>query len=125
VRALEKDGWTVEPHPIQIVTELRDYYVDIEASRYANGSRQTILLAEVNCFPDPRTTVQIYIALGQYIAYRAILDELGRITPIYLAIPDDVYDTFFEVAIKRAIRDNHIKLIIVNLAMEKVVQWMD
>jgi hypothetical protein len=125
VRALEKDGWTVEPNPIQVNTEEHYYYIDIEASRRVNGNHQTILLAEVKCFPDPRTTLQIYIALGQYIAYRAILKEIGRSTSLYLAIPDEVYETFFEVAIKSAIRDNHIKLLIVNLAMEEIVQWME
>jgi XisH protein len=59
------------------------------------------------------------------MGYPSILDEIGRSVPLYLAIPDDVYDDFFGVAIGRAIRDNHIKLLIVNVAMEKIVQWVE
>ena len=68
VHALEKDGWNVDDKPRRLIHQERLVFIDIQAARGTNGSRQQILLAEVKCFPDrERTTQELYIAFGQYI----------------------------------------------------------
>lgn len=52
VRALEKDGWKVEPHAYKIETSERTIFIDVEASRQNNGSRQHVIVVEIKCFPD-------------------------------------------------------------------------
>lgn len=126
VRALENDGWQVNERPRRLNLEDRVVYVDIEAMRQVNGSRQQILLAEVKCFPDrDSTTRELYIAFGQYIIYRAMLAELGVGTPLYLALPEEVYNQLFDSTVQRAVRDNHVKLVVVNLDTETVSQWRE
>jgi len=126
VRALEKDGWQIDDRPRRLNLEDRVVYVDIQAMRQVNGSRQQILLAEVKCFPDrDSTTRELYIAFGQYIIYKAMLAELDLMTPLYLALPDEVYNQLFDSTVQRAVRDNHVKLVIVNLDTETVSQWRE
>lgn len=126
VHALEKDGWVVNPIPLEIETLERTIRVDIEASRQLNGTRQRVLMAEVKCFPDrKKTTRELYEAVGQYIIYRAVLAEIGLDVPLYLALPLEVYAIIFDSTARRAIRDNKIKLLIVNLELERIAEWIE
>ena len=98
----------------------------VRAERQENGSRQNILLAEVKCFSDEKShTTDLYIAVGQYLVYRELLDKLSVTTAIYLAIPGTIYDTVFEEVARSLIQRHHIKLIIVNLGIEAIEQWID
>jgi hypothetical protein len=125
VSALEKEGWTVAPVPLNIRTPTRVGYIDIQASRNINGTTQQIMLAEVKCFPDRSRTAELYHAVGQYVIYRATLAELNVTAPLYLAVPFDVYETIFDSTARRAVSDNKIKLLIVNLDTETIVQWIE
>ena len=126
VHALEKDGWTVRDKPLEIDTAERTVFIDIEARKLSNGTSQHILLAEIKCFPDrDRTTRDLYIALGQYIVYQAVLDERELSLPLFLAIPEAVYhSTVFDPAVQRAIRDRDVMVLVVDLAIERIVQWI-
>jgi hypothetical protein len=54
-----------------------------------------------------------------------MLAEVNMTMPLYLAIPKSVFDTIFDTAVQRALRDNGIKLLIVNLETETVTQWIE
>jgi len=126
VHALEHDGWNVDSKPRRLIHEERLVFIDIQAAKGVNGSRQQILLAEVKCFPDrERTTQELYIAFGQYIIYRALLAQEEINLPLYLAVPLDAYGDIFDSTLQRAISDNKIKLVIVNLETETIAQWRE
>lgn len=126
VHALEKDGWQITAAPRRYKIADRTIYVDLEASRRTNGRREEILLAEVKCFADEDSrTTDLYIAVGQYIIYRAVLKRFGVNTPLYLAIPNEIYSTIFDSSVLEAIKDSKIKLVIVNLEQEVVEQWIE
>lgn len=126
VQALEKAGWTVNNAPFKVKRLNRQIYIDVEASRRANGSRQQILLAEVKCFPDTSSVkTELYTALGQYMIYRAMLEELSIEIPLYLAIPEETYKNEFDSVVQRAINESKIKLFIVNLETERIIQWIE
>jgi XisH protein len=126
VRALEKEGWTVAKKQLKLYAEDRQIFIDIRANRGINGTRQQILLVEVKCFPDrDSTTQELYTALGQYIIYRAVLAELNTPSQLYLSIPESVFTDIFDPTAKRAVKDNQIKIVVVNLEREIVVQWIE
>jgi hypothetical protein len=125
VRALEKDGWMVAKKPTKLYSEDRQVFIDILAERGTNGSQEQIILSEVKCFPDRNdTTREIYIAFGQYLVYRAIIAELKRQIPLYLAVPEDAYQAIFDPVIQRVVNDNQVKLLVVDLEMEIITRWM-
>lgn len=124
--ALRKDGWKVNSKPFRLRREKRLVFVDILATRQINGTRQEILLSEVKCFPNrDSTTVDLYIALGQYLVYRAMLDELNNKTPLYLAVPEEAYNQIFDAVALRAVHDNRVKMIIVDLETESILRWSE
>ena len=125
-RALEKEGWRVNPIIEQLYAPDRAIFIDIQATRGQNGTEQEILLAEVKCFPEQSAVSrELYIALGQYIVYRAVLAELRNPAPLYLALPEAVYINLIDPTVARAIFDNRIKLVIVNLETETVIEWIE
>jgi hypothetical protein len=125
VHALEKDGWTITD-TVRVVTATRTIFIDIEARRDSNGSRQQILLAEIKCFPDrDSTTREIYTAIGQYIIYRTALAQQNLHFPLYLAVPESVYHNVFDPIVHQAILDNRMKIVVVNIDTETIVQWIE
>jgi hypothetical protein len=125
VRALEKDGWAVDPFPVRLTVETRTVYVDVRASRTRNGNQSVVLLSEIKCFPDTtNTTRDLYTAIGQYIMYRAMLVELGARFPLYLTVPNHIYETAFDSIVERAISNSQINLIVVDIETEAVVRWI-
>lgn len=85
-----------------------------------------MLLAEVKCFSNRQTiTTEVYAAIGQYIIYRMLLSELQLNIPLYLAIPELVYHTIFDSTLRHVVSDNQIKLLIVNLEDERIIQWIE
>jgi hypothetical protein len=111
MRALQKDGWRITEQQVPMKLGRRRVFIDLRATHGANGSRQEIALVEVKCFPDPQNTTQeIYTAVGQYILYRAMLKELEIEIPLYLSVPEMIFDAVFDLIVQRAIEDSQIKL---------------
>lgn len=126
VRALESDGWTVDAKPALYTSSKRLVFIDIRANRTPNGRAQQTVLVEVKCFADKNLITQdLYTAFGQYIFYRAVLDENGDNTALYLAATQNVYDTVFVDAAIRAVRDHRIKLLLVDLIAERITGWIE
>ena len=83
VHALENDEWIVRDN-VWVASANRTIYIDIEATQGSNGTGETILLAEVKCFPDRNsTTRELYSAIGQYIIYQTMLAERNIATPLH------------------------------------------
>jgi hypothetical protein len=124
MRALQKDHWNITEQQVPMKLGRRRVFVDLLASRGTNGSRQELALIEVKCFSDAQNTSQeIYTAIGQYILYRAMLRELELDIPLYLSIPETIFNNVFDIVVQRAIADSQIKSVIVNLDEERVVRW--
>jgi hypothetical protein len=124
IRALQKDGWRTTEQQVPMKFARRRVFIDLLATNGVNGSRQEIALIEVKCFSDPQNTShEIYSAIGQYIIYRAMLRELEVETPLYLSVPEGIFNDVFDVIVHRAITESQIKLIIINLDQERVVRW--
>lgn len=128
VRALRQDGWTIADKPKYIADPDTEtfVYIDIEAFRDPNGtpSEARTIYVEVKCFPGKNTTQEIYIALGQYLIYRALLAKQTINVPLYLAVPKLIYEATFNAVFRKALHDSGIMMIVVDLVTETIVQWI-
>ena len=120
VHALQKAGWTVAPKPQRLVVGRRVVYIDVVAKQ----SNQKVFI-EVKCFADPGSVHEQYVAIGQYLTYQKMLAIRDNPTPLYLAIPSTIYSRRFDAIINGIIQDNHMKLLVIDLAMEMIVQWIE
>jgi hypothetical protein len=127
IEALRKAGWvaTHQPFAIRIDKRKKGYvYADLRLSH--PGDHQTIIVTEVKCFADNRSLWDdFYQATGQYLVYRNALALNNIKAPLYLAIPSQVYESFFQEPLVRAtIQETGVKIIAVALEQAEVVTWM-
>jgi glucose-6-phosphate 1-dehydrogenase len=65
-------------------------------------------------------------AVGQYTIYRTFLSRTWPERALYLAIPDQIYRTFFQnLAIQAIIADHNIKLLVFTPIQEEITLWKD
>ena len=125
VHALQKEGWRLEQSSVSLFFDDRYAYVDMRVSRGSNGNHEQILLLEVKCFPDKdSTTRDLYTAIGQYLVYRAMIQELRKPYGIYLSIPHLIFDEIFDVSVMRVIQETRINIVVINLESETIVKWI-
>ncbi len=126
VAALEKAGWRVVVSPFRLETTLNDLWVDILLNRLSESEQQEIIVVEVKCFSDQTAqTYELYVAIGQYLVYRELLIANHIDRPLYLAIPTRAFHGIFEaIGITVAIK-TEMKLIVIDLDKEEVVQWIE
>lgn len=68
---------------------------------------------------------EFHTALGQFMSYLALKrKEPERV--LYLAVPLDLYNTFFKLEFSQmAITDYQLKLIVYNTDEETIVKWIN
>ncbi|RKZ38236.1 MAG: fatty-acid oxidation protein subunit alpha [Gammaproteobacteria bacterium] len=64
------------------------------------------------------------LTIGQFINYRFVLKEKQPERILYLAIPEETYQSFFILPLAQGvIQENHIKYFIYNVDKEKILKW--
>lgn len=127
IQALEKDGWIVTHHPFAIrLDRMRGGYIFADLRLSNPQTRQSAIIVEVKCFDSTRTFLdEFYQALGQYIVYRNALLLNNIASPVFLAVPANVYQSLFqETLIQAVLHDIQIKIVVVDLKKEEVAQWI-
>ena len=94
-RAFQKAGLQIKSDPSYFMLDGRAVYIDLEVIRPRNGTQETIMLVEVKCFPDHRSTTRdLYIAIGQYLIYRTVIKRANLPHQVYLPVPETIYKQF-------------------------------
>jgi hypothetical protein len=127
IRALDKDGWLVIDHPLTIRNALGRNHVYADLRLRQTNTGQQIIVVEVKCFPDARSVLEeFYHAIGQYQVYRNALELNQMDVPLYLAVPLPVYADFFQrTLIQKTLGEVKVKLLVVDLENEVIVQWVN
>ncbi len=125
--ALQKDGWIITHDPYVIGFGDMTLFADLGAERTLaaerNGQR---IVVEIKSFPGPSPVREFQSALGQYELYRGLLELIEPDRQLYLAVSDTVYESFFlREAIQVILRRNKIRLAVVDLVREEIVQWIN
>jgi hypothetical protein len=122
IRAFEKEAWKVVA--TQYPIELDNGSFVLADLRLSRASEQ-VLVIEVKCFSRPGAILaEFYNAVGQYVFYRTAL-RLNHVDEVlYLAIPQHIYQGFFQQRIVQTIiHDLAIKLAIVDIYREELIEW--
>jgi hypothetical protein len=124
--ALIKDGWTITDDPLKVDVGGKSFFVDIGAEKLFAATKDGRKIAiEVKSFAAISLTYEFHAAVGQFINYRLFLKQSEPDRILYLAIPFDVYDGFFqrEKFVEMSVEANNIKYIVCNIEKEEVVKW--
>jgi hypothetical protein len=126
--ALIKDGWiiTAEPYPLEY--EDVELYPDLAIEKFISETeKQCKIIIEIKSFISLSLIKDFELALGQYILYRNLIElAQDEYQEIYLAIKDEIYDTFFQrKSIKAVVKLNQVALLVVNTEREEIIQWIN
>jgi len=125
--ALEKDGWTITDDPLSIEWGLVELYIDLGAEKVIAAEKQGQKIAvEVKSFLSPSTISEFHTALGQFINYRFALSQEQPERILYLAVPLDTYETFFQLPFTQTIVQQYqIRLLIYDVRIEVITRWLN
>ncbi len=124
--ALVKDGWKITDDPFRLKYKGRKLYVDLGAERILaaeKGSRK--IAVEIKSFVGHSEMNDLENALGQFIFYRAILSENEPDRELFLAVPDEIFQTIFQNEFHELFTKHKLaKVFGVNEEKEEIVGWI-
>jgi hypothetical protein len=125
--ALIKDGWNITHDPLTIrISEAVKLQIDLAAETTIAAERDSEKIAvEIKSFVGDSDISAFHTALGQYLNYCQALEEQEPDRLVYLAIPLETYQDFFQLPfIQRSLQRYHVKLIIYDPKLEEIKQWI-
>lgn len=126
--ALIKDGWHITHDPLTIrISEAVKLQIDLAAETTIAAERDSQKIAvEIKSFVGDSDISAFHTALGQYLNYCQALEEQEPDRIVYLAIPSETYQDFFQLPfIQRALQRYQVKLIIYDPKLEEIKQWIN
>ncbi len=121
--ALIKEGWIITHDPLFIQFDDVEMYLGAEKIIAAEKEGQKMAV-EVKSFVSASLMSAFHFAIGQFIDYRHGLEGLKFAHTLYMAVPIDVYETFFmRRFIQSVIKSCSVKLIVYDFDKEEIVKW--
>ena len=124
-QGLQKDGWMITDDPLKFKFGNVNFRVDLGAERLIGAERAEEKIAvEIKSFLNPSAVTDFYSALGQFLSYSLALESIELDRSLYLAVPVDAYETFFQYEFTQiAIQRYQVLIIVYDPANEVIVQW--
>ena len=125
-QALINDGWIITHDPFLLVFDSERGYVDLGASLMlaAEQGDQRIAI-EIKSFIGRSLVADLEQAVGQYTIYQSWLRRVDPERALWLAVNPRVAGAIFA---RRAgqvlIEDYRLKVLVVDMDQERIVQWI-
>ncbi len=123
--ALEKEKWVVTNDPLELSFKQADFEIDLAAERLIAAERGLEKIAvEIKSFLSKSAISEFHTALGQYLNYHEALQNLQPDRKLFLAVPSDAYNTFFQLPFTQdSLKKYQIPLIVYNPKTEVIELW--
>lgn len=123
--ALQKEGWTITQDPLYVETTARTLEVDLGAERLIGAEKEGEKIAvEIKSFLGVSEIHEFYKALGQFNYYFLALRHQEPERILFLAVPVDTYETFFQEPLTiEAIEFYNIKIVVYNSDNQIIETW--
>lgn len=125
-RILEKDGWVITHDPYFIKLGRRKGYIDLGAERSFIGAEkgQEKILVEIKSFLGMSDLDQFEDALGQFLVYRPAVMKKEPNRTLYLAIPKEFDESFFDDDYFMEIAELYdVKMLVFDEDVEEIIKW--
>ena len=99
--------------------------IDLAAESVFAAERNNDKIAiEIKSFIGTSAISDFHTALGQFLNYRIMLEVNEPDRLLYLAVPLESYETFFQSRFAQVAVERHqLKLIVYDPVTEEIVQW--
>jgi XisH protein len=124
--ALEKEGWQITHDPLNLAIEDTPLLADLGAEAVFVIERLGEQIAvEIKTFGGQSLVTNLHEAVGQYGVYKVALAELYPNWKIYLAVPEPVYNTFFQRRlVQMVLKSQQINIIVYNIQTQTIALWI-
>ena len=124
--ALIREQWTVTEN-FQLSFGGKQLKIDLGAERLILADRGLEKIAiEVKSFLNPSPMADFHTAVGQFLNYQMALKRKEPDRKLYLAVPLEAYDDFFQSEFAQvAIEDHGLRLIVYDPFQEIIEQWIN
>jgi hypothetical protein len=125
--ALIKENWLITHDPFQVqISEAVKLQIDLGAENTLAAQRDLEKIAvEIKSFNSESDISEFHRALGQYLNYAQGLEEQEPDRVLYLAVPSETYEDFFQLPfIPKSIKRHSVNIITYNPMQEEVKQWI-
>ncbi|UXE58733.1 MAG: XisH family protein [Woronichinia naegeliana WA131] len=124
-QALIKDGWTITNDPLTIRIDRVKLKIDLGAEKvFAAEKNGQKIAVEVKSFINPSTINDFHNALGQFLNYRLALQMTESDRILYLAVPIDIFNTFFQERFTQAVIEQYdLKILAYDPNIEEIITW--
>lgn len=125
-RALQKDGWTITHDPYTLQRRRKNLYADLGAERLISAEKSLKkIVVEVKSFLGESDVKDLEQALGQYVLYRQLLDDIEPQRILYLAVSTKVFSSVFEDGIGDVLLSKGIvRLLVFHIEQEVITAWI-
>lgn len=126
-QALLKDQWVITADPLILKIDKVKFEVDLAAEKvFAAEKAGQKIAVEIKSFLNPSVVRDFHSALGQFLNYRLGLQMTEPDRTLYLAIPIDIFESFFQERFtQEAIRQYQVKLIVYEPIQEVIIEWKE
>ena len=125
-RGLEKEQWTITDDPLELGWDEVKVKIDLAAERLIAAERgEEKIAVEIKSFIGTSAISDFHTALGQFLNYRIMLEVNQPDRSLYLAVPLDTYETFFQSQFAQVAAERYqLKLVVYDPIIEEIVQWI-
>jgi XisH protein len=125
-KGLEKEQWIITDDPLSLKFGDSRIYIDLGAEKVLAAEKGTEKIAvEIKTFASDSVVFDFHVALGQFLNYQVVLENKDPSRKLYLAVPEEIYNTFFQSLLAKAVVQKYqIQLITYDPEHEVIVQWL-
>jgi len=126
INALEKEGWTITHDPYFMPVGKERTFVDLGAEKILAATKANQKIAvEIKSFAGASDLVSFRDALGQYLFYKAILNDFEQDRILYLAVGNAIFSDFFlEAPIKKIWEFYQVKVLVFDENNQNSIKWI-
>ncbi|MEG4394614.1 XisH family protein [Microcoleus sp. BROC3] len=126
-KALQKEEWEITADPLIVKIQGVKFEIDLAAEKILAAEKLGQKIAvEIKSFLNNSAITDFHLALGQFLNYRLALQIKEPDRTLYLAVPFDTFDSFFqEPFIQEAVNVYQLKLVVYDPQKEVVVEWKE
>jgi XisH protein len=123
---LQKENWTITDDPLSLKFGDTRIYIDLGAEKILAAERgEEKIAVEIKTFASASVVFDFHLAIGQFINYQVALENKDPGRLLYLAIPQEIYDSFFQSLLAKAVVNKYqIGLIVYDPESEVIIEWL-
>lgn len=126
--ALIKEGWKITHDPLHLRISIKvDLYIDLGAEQmFAAEKGNEKIAVEVKSFAGNSDISEFHTALGQFLNYQDALEIKEPERVLFLAVPLDTFETFFQDAfIAASLKKHKLRILVYNPNDEVIEKWIN